>query len=309
MPAIDVGETSGENALEHGHTVRKSHSNPVIPAIKAFRAPQKPSSWATSRKLVQAIAEGSPLRGPEGRSKMAAPMVAKLGTLAGGICTRWKAWLPGLTQVRWSRYNPNFIEPEVNKEVYQKPLEQLSEEEKTAWDLKTVQPIKATPANVSSSVFYDPLISKFTSLMMKGGDKVLARSLINQTLETIKRKQIEKYHKADEKEKENIECNPYTIFHQALKNCEPVIGLVGVQKGGRTYQVPTPLTDSRRRFLAMKWMITECRENKHRRTLMPEKLSNELLEAFNNQGAVIKKKHELHKMAEANRAFAHFRWW
>lgn len=74
-------------------------------------------------------------------------------------------------------------------------------------------------------------------------------------------------------------------------------------------QVPTPLRDSRRRFLAMKWMITECREHKQRRTLMPERLSHQLLEAFNNQGPVIKKKYEMHKVAEANRAFAHFRWW
>lgn len=57
----------------------------------------------------------------------------------------------------------------------------------------------------------------------------------------------------------------------------------------------------------MKWMITECREKKHRRTLMPEKLSHELLEAFHNQGPVIKRKHDMHKMAEANRALAHYR--
>lgn len=74
-------------------------------------------------------------------------------------------------------------------------------------------------------------------------------------------------------------------------------------------QVPVPLADRRRRFLAMKWMITECREKKHRRVLMPEKLSHELLEAFHNQGPVIKKKHDMHKMAEANRALAHYRWW
>lgn len=74
-------------------------------------------------------------------------------------------------------------------------------------------------------------------------------------------------------------------------------------------QVPVPLTDRRRRFLAMKWMITECRENKPRRTLMPEKLSDELLEAFHNRGPVIKRKHNMHKMAEANRALAHYRWW
>lgn len=74
-------------------------------------------------------------------------------------------------------------------------------------------------------------------------------------------------------------------------------------------QVPVPLKDNRKRFLAMKWMITECRENKHRRTMMPEKLSQELLQAFNNEGPIVKKKHALHKMAEANRAYAHFRWW
>lgn len=74
-------------------------------------------------------------------------------------------------------------------------------------------------------------------------------------------------------------------------------------------QVPVPLADQRRRFLAMKWMITECREHKHRRILMPEKLSHELLQAFHNQGPVIKRKQEMHKMAEANRALAHYRWW
>lgn len=74
-------------------------------------------------------------------------------------------------------------------------------------------------------------------------------------------------------------------------------------------QVPVPLRDQRRRFLAMKWMITECRKKKHRRVLMPEKLAQELLEAFHNQGPVVKRKHEMHKMAEANRALAHYRWW
>lgn len=76
-----------------------------------------------------------------------------------------------------------------------------------------------------------------------------------------------------------------------------------------TLQVPIPLTDNRRRFLAMKWMITECRDNKHRRTLMYEKLSQELLAAFSKEGNVVKRKHELHKMAESNRAYAHYRWW
>lgn len=74
-------------------------------------------------------------------------------------------------------------------------------------------------------------------------------------------------------------------------------------------QVPIPLTEKRRCFLAMKWMIKECRENKHRRMHMDEKLTQELLAAFAKEGNVIKKKYELHKMAEANRAYAHYRWW
>ncbi|NXD85757.1 RT07 protein, partial [Halcyon senegalensis] len=233
---------------------------------------------------------------------MAAPSAA-------GLSRRLRAWLPRLTQVRWSRYNPSFLEPEVNKELYQKPWEELSEEEKEKIELKTVQPIKAAPPSLSSSVFSDPMISKFTNMMMKDGNKVLARSLMAQTLEAIKRKQLEKYHKAPEEEKETIECNPYVIFHQALKNCQPIIGLSSITRGGKTYQVPVPLKDNRKRFLAMKWLITECRENKNRRTLMPEKLSQELLQAFNNEGPIIKKKHVLHKMAESNRAYAHFRWW
>lgn len=224
-------------------------------------------------------------------------------------CGRWNIWLPGLTQVRWSRYNPTYVEPQVNKKMYYKPLEEMTEKEKAMWNLRITRPVKAAPSNVSSSVFNDRVIRKFTSLIMMGGNKVLSQKLINETLELIKRKQFKKYHEATEEEKESIELSPYKIFHQALKNCEPVIGIMRVIKAGRTYQVPAPLTARHKEFLSMKWMMTECRENRDKSTvLFPEKLSNELIEAFNNEGPVIKKKHELHKMAEANRAFAHYRW-
>uniref|UniRef100_F6VAR3 Small ribosomal subunit protein uS7m n=1 Tax=Xenopus tropicalis TaxID=8364 RepID=F6VAR3_XENTR len=222
-------------------------------------------------------------------------------------------FLPGkvvlLTQVRWTRYSPQYLDPEPDKEVYKRPLEELSEQERADRELKIVRPIKAAPSNVTSSVFSDLTVSKFTNMMMKGGNKVLACSIMNQTLEQIKRTQLEKYYKAPEEERASIECNPYTIFHQALHNCQPIIGLTSVLRGGKSYQVPTPLKENRRRFLAMKWLITECREHKHRRTLMYEKLSQAILDAYEGQGEVVKKKHELHKMAEANRAFAHFRWW
>ncbi|KAI3359911.1 hypothetical protein L3Q82_014262, partial [Scortum barcoo] len=211
--------------------------------------------------------------------------------------------------VRWSRYNPYYLEPEVRKDAYGRPESELSAEEKEQQELKAIRPIKAATSGVSSSVFNDPVLSKFINMMMKHGDKVLAREILTQTLEHIKRKQVEKYHKTPEGMKDTIECNPYAIFHQALENCKPVVGLASIQKGGKYYQVPIPLSDNRRRFLAMKWLITECRENKHRRTHMYEKLSQELLAAFVKEGNVVKKKHELHKMAESNRAYAHFRWW
>ncbi|XP_010595262.1 small ribosomal subunit protein uS7m isoform X2 [Loxodonta africana] len=215
--------------------------------------------------------------GSSSPAKMAAPSVKAVRGWSGlalgvrGVVLR----LPGLTQVRWSRYGPEFQDPQTDKEYYRKPTAQLTEEEKYERELRKTRFIKAAPATKTSSVFEDPVVSKFTNMMMKGGNKVLARHLMT----------------------------------QALKNCEPVIGLVSILKSGRFYQVPVPLADRRRRFLAMKWMITECREKKHRRMLMPEKLSHELLQAFHNQGPVVKRKRDMHKMAEANRALAHYRWW
>ncbi|XP_008286273.1 small ribosomal subunit protein uS7m [Stegastes partitus] len=220
-----------------------------------------------------------------------------------------KPWTPRVLLVRWGRYNPYYLEPEVSREAFNQPESELSAKEKQQREFKALRPIKAATSEVTSSVFNDPDLSKFINMMMKHGNKVLAREIMTQTLENIKKKQVEKYHKAPEGKKEGIECNPYTIFHQALENCKPVIGLASIQKGGKYYQVPIPLSDNRRRFLAMTWLITECRDNKHRRTYMYEKLSQELLAAFVQEGNVVKKKHELHKMAESNRAYAHYRWW
>ncbi|XP_061893279.1 small ribosomal subunit protein uS7m [Entelurus aequoreus] len=220
-----------------------------------------------------------------------------------------KPWTPRVMAMRWSRYNPYYLEPEVRKEAHDKQETELSEEEKAERELKAVRPIKAATNSVTSSVFDDPLISKFINMMMKKGEKVLAREIMTETLEHIKRKQVEKYHKAPEEKREEVECNPYTIFHQGIENCMPIVGLASIKRGGRVYQVPVPLKDSRRRFLAMKWMIMECRENKHRRVPMYEKLSQELLVAAAKEGVVFKKKVEMHKMAESNRAYAHYRWW
>jgi len=232
-----------------------------------------------------------------------------LSKMAATITGLLKPWTPRVVLVRWSRYNPYYLEPETRKEMYNVPESQLTAEQIEERQLKTVRPIKAATSGVTSSVFDDPELSKFINMMMRSGDKVLSRGIMTETLETIKRKQVEKYHKAPEGKKAEIECNPYAIFHKALENCKPIIGLSSIQRGGKFYQVPIPLTDRRKRFLAMKWMISECRDNKNRRTLMYEKLSQELLAAFANEGNVVKRKQDLHKQAEANRAYAHYRWW
>ncbi|XP_073464248.1 small ribosomal subunit protein uS7m [Aquarana catesbeiana] len=233
-------------------------------------------------------------------------MAASRGRL---FVQRLRSGLPGLIPVRWSRYSPAYLDPVTDKEKYQRPFEELSKEEKEEWNLKTVSPIKACPPNLTSSLFYDETVSKFTSMMMKGGNKILSRTIMNKTLEKIKRTQLEKYHKASPDERESIECNPYTIFHQAMDNCQPIIGLTSILRGGKSYQVPTPLTDHRRRFLAMKWIIAACREKKVKRTRMYDKLADLILQSSSGEGSIVKKKHELHKMAESNRAYAHFRWW
>ncbi|XP_039082291.1 28S ribosomal protein S7, mitochondrial isoform X2 [Hyaena hyaena] len=173
---------------------------------------------------------------------MAAPSVkAARGwpVLALGVRNRLLR-LPGLTQVRWSRYGPEYKDPQIDKEYYRKPLAELTEHEKYDLELRKTQHIKAAPATKTSSVFDDPVISKFTNMIMKGGNKVLARSLMTQTLEAVKRKQFEKYHAASAEERATIERNPYTIFHQALKNCEPVIGLVPILRGTRATSRPAP---------------------------------------------------------------------
>ena len=124
----------------------------------------------------------------------------------------------------------------------------------------------------------------------------------------IKQLQLAKYYKATTNvERAEIELNPITIFHKALDNCKPILQLTPIKRGGSTYQVPIPITENRARFLAMKWIILESRE-KDRKIHFPEKFALELIDAYNNTGKVVKRKQDLHKQCENNRAYAHYRW-
>lgn len=167
--------------------------------------------------------------------------------------------------------------------------------------------IQAANSFISTSIFYDEVVSKFVNCMMHGGKKTASERVMTDTFETIKKIQLEKYRKAENKEE--VETDPLKIFHKAIENAKPVLGVQTMKKKGKNFQVPYPLPDNRRRFLAIKWFLTTARNRPGNSTPMSDKLSKELLDAYNNQGAVIQKKIDFHKRAELNRAFAHYRWW
>lgn len=200
-----------------------------------------------------------------------------------------------------SSYGPHFIEP-VFKKDKQKQLFETGEAQKLAHI-----PIKAARNNDSSSLFHDDRLSKFTNYVMRCGQKRLARELVVKGFENIKRIQLERYNLAEGDEKLKIETNPLNILHAAVENCRPLLQLTPIKRGGSTYQVPIPITEKRSYFVAMRWLVEAARE-KERTVHFPEKIAWELLDAAANQGKVIKKKQDLHKQCEANRAYAHYRW-
>lgn len=201
-----------------------------------------------------------------------------------------------------SVYSKFFVEPIFKKEK-QAELFETGEATKMAH-----VPIKAARNNDSSSIFHDDRLSKFTNYIMKGGQKQLARNLIERCFENIKRMQLERYNKAEtEEDKSKIETNPLTVLHLAIENSRPRLYITPIKRGGVKYQVPVPITEKHSYFRACKWLVEASRE-KERKVHLPEKMAYELLDAASNQGRVVKRKQDLHRLCEANRAYAHYRW-
>jgi len=135
------------------------------------------------------------------------------------------------------------------------------------------------------------MVAKFINKVMQRGKKSLAERIVYDAFDIIE----ERMHK-----------NPLLIFERAVRNASPVLEVKPRRVGGATYQVPVEVRPERRLSLAMRWLIQSARA-RHGKS-MAEKLANELMDAANNTGATIKKKEDTHKMAEANKAFAHYRW-
>lgn len=166
-------------------------------------------------------------------------------------------------------------------------------------------PTKAALNNNSASIFYHETVSKMVNYITKGGNKQLSRELLEKSFEHIKRTQIERMHLG--KGGDNIVMDPVALLLQAIENSRPLLQLTAIKRGGVKYQVPIPITEKRSYFLAMKWLLEAARE-KEKTVHLPEKLAWEILDAAYNQGRVIKRKNDLHRQCEANRAYAHYRW-
>ena len=139
--------------------------------------------------------------------------------------------------------------------------------------------------------YNDLIVSKFMNSIMKQGKKSVAERIVYGAMETMQAK---------------AKSNPLQLFHQALENVMPAVEVRSRRVGGATYQVPVEVRNERRQALAIRWLITAARSRNE--NTMEERLSGELLDAANNRGTAVKKREDTHKMAEANRAFSHYRW-
>ncbi|MBI4268381.1 30S ribosomal protein S7 [Candidatus Uhrbacteria bacterium] len=137
--------------------------------------------------------------------------------------------------------------------------------------------------------FQNSLVTKFTNYVMKSGKKSIAEKIV---------------YKAFDIMHEKTKQSPLELFDAAIKNVMPLIEVRGRRIGGANYQIPIPVRGDRKYSLAFRWILTASRTKKGRP--MHEKLAAELLAAANREGDAVKKKNDVHKMAEANRAFAHF---
>nr|CAG4649658.1 EOG090X0CZM [Scapholeberis mucronata] len=207
-----------------------------------------------------------------------------------------------LRQQPYSKYQPYVQEPIYRPELLQAAIE-TGEAKKREY-----LPIKAARNDQNVSVFHDEKTNKIINMIMEKGNKETARNLVEKAYMKVKQIQLGKYYRAEtDEERAAIELNPVTILHQALENCKPILQLTPIKRGGATYQVPIPISEKRASFLAMKWLIMESNE-KERKIHFPGKFATELLDAFYNTGKVVKRKQDLHKQCEANRAYAHYRW-
>jgi small subunit ribosomal protein S7 len=181
----------------------------------------------------------------------------------------------------------------------------------------------------TNSPLQDETLEKYLRYMQRDGRRHLMYELLHKTFYEIKTKQFRKLNKLEAKKaaaaaagkdssesitdeetnEETIELNPLKLFHTAVENCKPYVIVTKIKRGGAIYQVPVPVKRGESEWLAMKWLNDLVKERPKRRVRhYHEELAQEIIDAANNQGKVVKKKDDLHKLAQANKAYAHYRW-
>lgn len=140
--------------------------------------------------------------------------------------------------------------------------------------------------------FGSKLASKFVNCLMRDGKKSVAQSVFYSAMDMIAERMPDR--------------NPIEVFSNAVENCRPSIEVRSKRVGGATYQVPTPVNSKRQQTLAIRWILQACRAKKGRP--MDRRLADELMAAFRREGAAITTRENVHRMADANKAFAHFAW-
>ena len=153
---------------------------------------------------------------------------------------------------------------------------------------KKTQPKKIP---VLDSKFNSPIVPKLINSIMYDGKKVVAQKIIYEAIEKIKSKTKDE---------------PINIFHEAINNIKPTVEVKSRRVGGATYQVPTEVKSKRAQTLAIRWLVEASRKRKNK--YMSDEIFNEIYDAYEKKGLAVKKKEDVHKMAESNKAFAHFRW-
>lgn len=141
-------------------------------------------------------------------------------------------------------------------------------------------------------IYNSKLVSKFVNTIMNEGKRTIAQKIV--------------YHAFDELKKRIPEKEPLEVFNEALNNCRPMVEVRSKRVGGATYQVPKAVGAKRQQALAFRWIIAAARARKGKP--MSERLADELSEAYKREGAAVRKREETHRMADANKAFAHFAW-
>jgi small subunit ribosomal protein S7 len=144
---------------------------------------------------------------------------------------------------------------------------------------------------VPDAKFGDLVLAKFINAIMRDGKKSAAEKIVYGALDTLEQRGA---------------ASPVQQFHDALENIKPAVEVRSRRVGGATYQVPVEVRPDRRQALAIRWLIAAARARNE--NTMGERLANELLDAANNRGTAVKKREDTHRMAEANRAFSHYRW-